>query len=599
MLDWICPECGRECAPGERECAACHPGRAATANGVPSTIGGVPVAVLPEDPPPAQGVAAESSAPETNLEPPREMRGECCGLATDTELGGQATAPVDQIGGVVAGATVAPSCDLSRISLALQVAQNKPAETVPADIAPLREIFSGCPVAIETELVQHAVDREIEGLAAQSTDAPAREFAETASGATIQLAQDASAEAAAEPVAPPRETPERSPISSVDCGELVVDTQLAHPAAPAAFAAPLRETPIDRPGMLAAPSSELQCIDVSLQFAQHAIEEAVPDNELLNRKLPDCPDAEPVHQAAASAAEIAHLVERPAEENHEADAEWCDVPTSEPAGAALLACSANPHRPPVEQPAADAPDRPATRPLPLLPAGTPMAPVSQRYRAMAVPDAAAAQPENSPEPYPPSAECVIEVEAVPVDCTAVVPAVSAPPAGGVRADSVFGPWPPGALFPGWLGSLVFAFVLFASGAGVLWSLLSGPDARDAIEASTAVAPGPAPVARNWSSRVLTKYVEVTGMRISSDLNGRASVQFLVVNHSGASIRDATVRVTVRSDSQDRPLFNFTFALPELGPYESREMGTGIQAPLRLLDMPNWNNLRADVQVNAP
>ena len=198
------------------------------------------------------------------------------------------------------------------------------------------------------------------------------------------------------------------------------------------------------------------------------------------------------------------------------------------------------------------------------------------------------------------AEHVIQVDAVPVDCTEIVRVESAPPVGGVRFYSVFDAAARPTLVPGWLASLLLAVILLVGAICVLFYVLPGADSPAAPEEAAAAGPEPAPVvARNWTQRTLTKYVEVTGMRVSSDLNGQATVQFLVVNHSGAEIVDATVHVAVRSDAQESPLFTFSFALPRLGPYESQGMGTAVDAPLRLLNSSNWQNLRADVQVTAP
>jgi hypothetical protein len=194
---------------------------------------------------------------------------------------------------------------------------------------------------------------------------------------------------------------------------------------------------------------------------------------------------------------------------------------------------------------------------------------------------------------------VIEVDAVPVECAELIPLQAASPMGGVLFESVFEGVRRVTLLPGWLASLLFAVILLIAAVCVLFYVLPGTRTAAANENAVLAESVAAPLAANWVSRTLTKYVEVTGMRLTTGADGKASVQFIVVNHSGAEIVDATVHVTVRSDAQDSPLFTFAFALPALGPYESRDMGTEIDAPLRLLDTPAWQNLRADVQVTSP
>ena len=65
---------------------------------------------------------------------------------------------------------------------------------------------------------------------------------------------------------------------------------------------------------------------------------------------------------------------------------------------------------------------------------------------------------------------------------------------------------------------------------------------------------------------LLKYIEVTGIRVSVDLNRKSIIQYVVVNHSAADLAELTLGVTVRSvlsRPQQPPISVFTVKIPSL------------------------------------
>jgi hypothetical protein len=61
----------------------------------------------------------------------------------------------------------------------------------------------------------------------------------------------------------------------------------------------------------------------------------------------------------------------------------------------------------------------------------------------------------------------------------------------------------------------------------------------------------------------------------------------------------TVYVTLRAAAAkpgQPPLCRFSFKAPGLGPYESKEMTSPIEKLARSISVPDWQDLRADVQV---
>ena len=154
--------------------------------------------------------------------------------------------------------------------------------------------------------------------------------------------------------------------------------------------------------------------------------------------------------------------------------------------------------------------------------------------------------------------------------------------------------------PGWLVSALVMIVLLSAGLAVVYFLLLPRTVADAKPSPTPAVAASTPAPTGGSSP-LAKSVEVTGFRIitsSGDANKKSEVQYLVVNHSDADISDANVFITLRSAKPGQaPLCRFSFKIPSLGPFESKEMSSPIEKSPRAISLPDWQDLRADVQIS--
>ncbi len=87
-----------------------------------------------------------------------------------------------------------------------------------------------------------------------------------------------------------------------------------------------------------------------------------------------------------------------------------------------------------------------------------------------------------------------------------------------------------------------------------------------------------------------EFVKVSGVKVVMDLNQRAQVQYLVVNHSNTALTNIGVKIAVRPAapaSGSNPLFTVAARVPMLGPHETKEIRTDLDS-----------GLRADVQVTS-
>lgn len=153
-------------------------------------------------------------------------------------------------------------------------------------------------------------------------------------------------------------------------------------------------------------------------------------------------------------------------------------------------------------------------------------------------------------------------------------------------------------------TLLFAAGFAALGLAGYWGYRS---LRPQTAQRAAAAPRPAiafeqPEPSGAKPHPLARHIEITGFRLSEDARQRATIQFLVVNHSGADISglEAEVQLTAVSPKGERqPVGRFSFKAPRLGPYESREFKAPLETALRVYELPDWQFLRAEFRIISP
>ena len=113
---------------------------------------------------------------------------------------------------------------------------------------------------------------------------------------------------------------------------------------------------------------------------------------------------------------------------------------------------------------------------------------------------------------------------------------------------------------------------------------------------------PPAAASKGKANTLQKYVEVVGMRLTEDAKKKPAVRFVVVNHSGAEIADLSANVNLwarTAKSDEEAVGTFSFKLPSLGAYEAKEMSGALNTKLRVYELPDWQNLVAEIQITSP
>ncbi len=151
--------------------------------------------------------------------------------------------------------------------------------------------------------------------------------------------------------------------------------------------------------------------------------------------------------------------------------------------------------------------------------------------------------------------------------------------------------------PTWLLTILFTFAFFGLVAGIYWLLSTarGPNAKPA-----AVVESPA-AKPNAKTSPYQKYVEVSGVRFLENAKKKTEVRFIVTNHSNADLIGLGGNVTVwgrTRNSEEDAAGSFTFS-SDLKGYESKELTAPFNTKLKVYELPDWQNVSADVQITAP
>jgi len=164
------------------------------------------------------------------------------------------------------------------------------------------------------------------------------------------------------------------------------------------------------------------------------------------------------------------------------------------------------------------------------------------------------------------------------------------------------PEPKGVKLPPWLMSIAFAILFIGLGAGAYFGVKYFSGSGEAATGGTPASLQKGPAAAGAKANALQKYVEVVGLRLTEEPNKKPQVRFVVVNHSGAEIADLSANVNLwarTAKSDEEAVGTFSFKIPSLGPYETKEMSGPLNTKLRVYELPDWQNLVPEVQIMSP
>jgi hypothetical protein len=191
-----------------------------------------------------------------------------------------------------------------------------------------------------------------------------------------------------------------------------------------------------------------------------------------------------------------------------------------------------------------------------------------------------------PPAYSECPNCAATQQAAAEPAAPAGPQTAAPPPAPARhrSTAVAVPW--------WFLIALLAIAFVGVGIGVV----SWQQQRHARAATPAAAPLEAPPAGPAvQANPIFRDIELTGLRLTEDAKQKASVQFVLVNHSAADLGEVagTVHLKAVAKRDQDPVGTFSFKA-SLGPYESKDMKEPLDTKLRVYELPDWQFLRADI-----
>ncbi|MCC7237151.1 MAG: hypothetical protein IT163_17715 [Bryobacterales bacterium] len=200
-------------------------------------------------------------------------------------------------------------------------------------------------------------------------------------------------------------------------------------------------------------------------------------------------------------------------------------------------------------------------------------------------------PVSQPAVAPQTAQAV--QASAPAAFTPPPPPSPAPSTASPQAQPVYALPQPRPGLPAWLVAVGVALLLAAVlGAGyfVLLPRIRGGASAGPSNISLEPPQQAATASASPAGGRFGKYVEVVGLRVIEE-NKKASVKFLLVNHSAAELTDVNGTVEIHSTNRGAMVGRVEVKVPSLMPYESREFSAPLNTPLRAYEIPDWQFLR--------
>jgi len=149
---------------------------------------------------------------------------------------------------------------------------------------------------------------------------------------------------------------------------------------------------------------------------------------------------------------------------------------------------------------------------------------------------------------------------------------------------------------GWNAKFVALGIILTAGLAATYSVM--PGTPGSAQRKPVPDPGPEKPISARSANSLARFVEVTGIRFM-EVNKKPEIHYLVVNHSSAPLNSVTMYVTLRTSNWkpgQPPLSRFSFRAPALAAFEAKEMASPIERVTGSFELPDWQDLQADVDV---
>lgn len=147
--------------------------------------------------------------------------------------------------------------------------------------------------------------------------------------------------------------------------------------------------------------------------------------------------------------------------------------------------------------------------------------------------------------------------------------------------------------PKWLTWIAGAVLVVMVGLGLYW-FFGRSQATSAVIETPAAAPGAA------TENPVQKYIEVSGIRFSPMSKG-VQVAFDLINHSDSDVVGLTGTATIfaHSDKGSDAAIGTVKFQTSMGAQSSKEMQLPFDTKLKLMELPDWQNVSVKVEITGP
>jgi hypothetical protein len=150
-------------------------------------------------------------------------------------------------------------------------------------------------------------------------------------------------------------------------------------------------------------------------------------------------------------------------------------------------------------------------------------------------------------------------------------------------------------------TVVFTMAFVGLGASIYWIVNYLRGSNTAAAPAATPFENPTPKGASAKPHPLAKRIELAGMRFVGDKK-RTDAKFLVINHSEAEVSNLAANVTIwgrTQRSEEDPVGTLSFKIEDIGPNESKEVTAPLATKLKIYELPDWQNVTADLQITSP
>jgi hypothetical protein len=129
---------------------------------------------------------------------------------------------------------------------------------------------------------------------------------------------------------------------------------------------------------------------------------------------------------------------------------------------------------------------------------------------------------------------------------------------------------------------------------ILYTFVLPRGAATATAPRTELQTPPAQGASVTPAHPLSKYIQVTGIRVMPGSAGLARIGYVVVNHSPADLPRLKAQLMLAGAGST--IFDVPVDIPSIGPFETKDLTASVKTQLKPYELPDWQSLTPTLRI---